>query len=267
MENKTRDYPSARPSGPLNGKVAIVTGAPRSIGRAIAQALTADGASVVVHYRSRRDEAEDTVASLRSRGAHALAVRADLTESSEVSALFAATTAHFGGVDIVVANAGVTAPLTPLADVTTEEFDRLLAVNTRSVFFVLREAARTIRDGGRIINITSSTVKFTPAGFSAYATTKAGANVTVGVLANELGNRGITVNSIMVGPVAAGFLAVDSEVVAGAPTGMMESLAAAAPMRRLGHPSDIAGIAAFLATPAAGWVNGQILLANNGGSI
>ncbi|PBC51774.1 hypothetical protein CJ177_35655 [Rhodococcus sp. ACPA1] len=134
MENSTRDYPSARPSGPLNGKVAIVTGAPRSIRRAITQALTDDGASVVVHYRSRRAEAEETVAALRSRGAQALAVRADLTKNSEVSVLFTATTAHFGGVDIVVANAGVTAPLTSLAEVTNEQFDRLLAVNTRSVF-------------------------------------------------------------------------------------------------------------------------------------
>ncbi len=251
----------------LHGKVALVTGAPRSIGRAIAQSLADDGASIVVHYRSRRDEADATVSALRERGAEVIALGGDLSDSANVVALFAKTQARFGGVDIVVANAGVTSSLAPVAEISDDTFDRVLSANTRAPFYVLREAARTVRDGGRIINITSSSVRFTPAGFGAYATSKAAANTTIGVLANELGARGITANSIMAGPIAAGFLDPAGDTARGAPEGMIESLAAAAPAGRMGLPSDIGTIAAFLAAPDAGWINGQVILANNGAGI
>lgn len=197
----------------LHGKVALVTGAPRSIGRAIAESLSDDGASVVVHYRSRRDEAEATVAALRGRGAEAIALGGDLGDSKNVVALLAEARAKLGGIDIVVANAGVTSPLSPVAEISDDTFERVLSANTRATFYVLREAARTVRDGGRIINISSSSARFTLAGFGAYATSKAAANVTIGVLANELGPRGITANSIMAGPIDAGFLDPSGDAV------------------------------------------------------
>jgi 3-oxoacyl-[acyl-carrier protein] reductase len=251
----------------LTGKVAVVTGAPRSIGHGIASQLGELGADVVVHYHSRKEEAERTVQSLTSRGVRAVAVAGDLTDSTKVRSVFNQAVAAFGGIDIVVANAGATTALTPVADITDDQFDLMLSVNTRAVFYVLREATRRVRDGGRIINITSSSAKFTPAGFAAYAASKAGANVVVKVLATELGARGITANSVMSGPVEAGFLDPSSEVVAAAPVGMLDSIAAAAPAGRLGRPEDIASVVAFLATPAAGWVNGQIILVNNGAAI
>lgn len=257
---------AAMSTGRLRGKVALVTGAPRSIGRAIAQSLADDGARVVVHYRNRRDEADAAVAALRERGAEAIALGGDLSDSATVVALFAETQAAFGGIDIVVANAGATTALSPVADISDEDFDRLLSANTRATFYVLRQAARTVRDGGRIINISSSSVRFTPAGFGAYATSKTGANTTIGVLANELGARGITANSIMAGPIAAGFLDPSNEAVRNAPTGMMEAMAAVAPAGRMGRPSDIGPIAAFLASSEAGWINGQVILANDGGN-
>lgn len=253
------------PAGRLDNKTAIVTGAPRSIGRAIAGALAASGARIVVHYRTRRDEADATVAALQSIGAEAIAVQGDLSDSAAVTALFNETTKRFGGVDIVIANAGATAAITPIAEITDEVFDSLLDNNTRATFYVLREAARTVRDDGRIINISSSSVRFVPAGFAAYATTKSGALTTIGILAKELGSRGITANSIMAGPIGAGFLDPTSDLVANAPEGALDALASVALTGRLGMPSDIAPIAAFLASAEAGWISGQTILANNGG--
>lgn len=251
----------------LTGKVAIVTGAPRSIGRAIAQSLADEGAAVAVHYRSRREEAEATVADLQARGAQAVAIGGDLSDSSNVRELFSQTQQAFGGVDIVMANAGATTDPGPVAAITDETFEHLLSANTRATFFVLREAARVIRDGGRIINVSSSSVHFSRAGFGAYATSKTGANTTIRILAAELGNRGITANTVMAGPIAAGFLDPSSAVVQNAPAGALEELAASAPTGRLGLPGDIAGVAAFLAGPEAGWVTGQIILTNGGATV
>lgn len=267
MTQTTSGPPSDTRSSPLRGKVAIVTGARRSIGQAVAVALAGDGARVVVHYRSGKEAAEETVASLRSTGAEAIAIGGDLSESAAVNELFDETRAQFGGVDIVVANAGATVPLSPVAAITDEVFDSLLSANTRATFYVLREAARTVRDGGRIINISSSSVRFPTPGFAAYSTSKSGALTTIGVLAVELGARGITANSIMAGAIAAGFLDPAEDLVAGAPEGIIEALAAAAPAGRMGQPADIAVIAAFLATPEAGWINGQTILANNGAAV
>ena len=206
MKAVTRASVAAETSGRLNGKTAIVTGARRSIGRAIAVALAGERAQIVVHYRSQRDQADATVEALRSNGTDAIAVGGDLTDSGAVAALFDETHTHFGGVDIVVANAGATTPLTPVADISDKLFDSLLNANTRATFYVLRQAAQAVRDGGRIINISSSSVRFPAAGFAAYATSKSGALTTIGILATELGGREITANSIMAGVIAAGFL-------------------------------------------------------------
>ena len=201
---------------------------------------------------------------LHSSGAEAIAVGGDLSDSSAVATLFGAAREQFGGVDIVVANAGRTAPMTPVAEISDGLFDELLDANTRATFYVLREAARTVRDGGRIINISSSSVHFTPAGYAAYSTSKSGALTTTAILALELGGRGITANSIMAGPIGTGFLDPTSDAVVAAPAGALDALAAASPAGRMGRPSDIASLAVFLAGPGAGWVNGQTILANNG---
>jgi len=254
---------TATPAGRLRGKTAIVTGAPRSIGAAVAAALAAEGANVVVHYFNRPEEADHTAVELRSAGGSAITLGGDLSHSGEVKALFEQAAEHFGGVDIVVANAGATSAPSSVAEISDELFERLLNADTRATFNVLRAAARVIRDGGRIINISSSSVRFEPAGFAAYSTSKAGALTTIGILAKELGARGITANSIMAGPIGAGFLDPASEIVKNA-ADAVDDLAAAAPAGRLGQPDDIAPIALFLASPESGWVNGQTILANNG---
>ncbi len=252
---------------PLTGKTALVTGAPRSIGRAAAEALAALGANIAVHFRSRQDEADATVADLRAAGANAVALGADLSDPAQITALFDKVEREFGGLDIVVANAGVTSPPAPLAQMTDEEFDRVFAVNTRSVFFVLREAARRLRDGGRIINVGSSSAHFALEGFSVYAGSKTAPLTAVRILAKELGPRQITANTVVVGPIADGFLAADSDFMRGAPDGMLDQLAAAAPAKRLGAPGDIGSVIAFLATSQASWVNGQEILVNGGASV
>ena len=251
----------------LRGKVAIVTGARRSIGEAIVRALAEQGAKVVVHYRSGRDEAEKLVAELCASGSDAVALGGNLSRSAEVKALFDESEVLYGGVDIIVANAGATAVPSATAEVTDEVFEFVIDSNTRATFYVLREAARKIRDGGRIINISSSSVRFELPGFSAYATSKAGALTTIGILAKELGARGITANSIMAGPIASGFLDPNGEIVSSAPDGLIDDLASAAPSHRLGLPSDIAPLAVFLASAEAGWINGQTILTNNGATV
>lgn len=234
-----------------------MTGAPRSIGRAIALELADRGAAVAVHYHSRKAEADDTVGELRTRGAQALAFAADLSQVPAIGALFDEVEREFGGIHIVVANAGVTTAPTAVAEVSEDEFDRMLAVNTRSVFFVLREAARRVRDGGRIVNIGSDSAWNALPGFSAYATSKTGPITTVRILAKELGARGITANTVIAGPIADGFLAA-------APAGLLDDLAAAAPAGRLGTPEDVAAVVGFLATAEAAWVTGQQLVVNGG---
>lgn len=251
----------------LGGKVALVTGAPRSIGRAIAEAMAGQGASVAVHYRSRREEALGAVEEMTSRGFDVLAVAADLTDGGAVVRMFEEVTGHFGGIDIVVANAGTTAPRASVAETTDEVFDRLLAVNTRATFAVLRQAARQIRDHGRIINVSSSSTWNPQPGIAAYATSKSGALTTIRVLAQELGARGITANSVVSGPVAAGFLDAEGDTARRLGEDTLARLAAAAPAGRLGTPADIASVAAFLAGEDAAWVNGQTIRVNGGGSL
>ncbi|UAK31286.1 SDR family oxidoreductase [Nocardia asteroides] len=245
----------------LAGKVALVTGAPRSIGRAIAGALASDGAHIVLHYRTREREAHDAAQAIRQKGVDVVAFSGDLRSSSNVTELFDAAEEHFGRIDIVVANAGATSQLQPVAEISDAEFDRMLDINTRAVFYVLREAARRIADGGRIINIGSSSVDSAGAGFGAYATSKNGPTATIRTLAKELAARGITANTILAGAVNDGFLAVDSEVLS---PELMNHVAASAPAGRLGAPDDIGAVARFLAQPEAAWMNGQSVTVNGG---
>ncbi|WP_379063838.1 SDR family oxidoreductase [Mesorhizobium sp. UC22_110] len=238
-------------------RVAIVTGASRGIGAAMAQRLAHDGFAVVVNYARGREEAEQVTAAIEREGGRAVAVQADIGEASAVVSLFDAAEQAFGGVDVLVNNAG-TMKLGALAEVADADFDRQVALNLGGVFRGMREAARRLRDGGRIISFSSSVVGLYQPGYGVYAASKAAVEAMTHILAKELGPRGITVNAVAPGPVETQFfLAGKSEDQVRAITGMN-------PLRRLGQPEDIARVVAFLASPEGGWVNGQVVRANGG---
>ena len=242
-----------------DGKVALVTGASRGIGRAIALRLARDGAAVVVNYAGNAGAAGQVVAEVESLGGRAVAVRADIGKVAEVVRLFDESIARFGKIDILVNNAGLMFNK-PLADVTEEEFDRIFAVNVKGSYFACQQAARRMPDGGRVINLSSSTTgrSITLPTYSAYVATKGAVEQFSFVLARELGPRGITVNVVSPGP-------TDTELFGRGKTeedkrrfGQMAALG------RLGVPEDIADVVAFLAGDEARWITGQNIRANGG---
>ncbi|MBR1176115.1 SDR family oxidoreductase [Bradyrhizobium sp. KB893862 SZCCT0404] len=238
-------------------RAAIVTGGSRGIGAAITRRLAQDGIAVVINYASGRDAAEALVAEIETAGGHAIAMQADLADPATPARLFDAAERAFGGVDILVNNAGVM-ELAPLAEVTDEAFARQTSINLDSVFRSLREAARRLRDGGRIVSFSSSVIGLYQPGYGVYAATKAAIEAMTHILAKELGSRSITVNAVAPGPVETRlFLEGKSEQ-------QVRAIAAMNPFGRLGQPGDIAGIVAFLAGSESGWINGQIIRANGG---
>ncbi|CAN6213225.1 unnamed protein product [Urochloa humidicola] len=245
-------------SQPLAGRVAIVTGASRGIGRAIAAHLSALGASLVLGYASRAADADAFAASLP----RAVAVRADVSDEAGVVSLFDAAKAAFGTeAHILVANAGVLDGKYPtVADTATEDFDLTVAVNLRGAFLCLREAARRLPrgGGGRIVAVTSSVVGSLPTGYAAYTATKAGVEALVRTMAKELKGTRITANCVAPGATATDmFFAGKSEE-------MVRRNVVNNPMERLGEPGDIAPVVGFLCTDAAEWINGQVIRANGG---
>ncbi|CAN6203122.1 unnamed protein product [Urochloa humidicola] len=245
---------------PLAGRVAIVTGASRGIGRAIAAHLSSLGASLVLGYASRADEADALAASLP----RAVAVRADVSDEAGARSLFDAAESAFGGAaapHILVANAGVLDDKYPtVADTATEDFDRVVAVNLRGAFLCLREAARRLPrgGGGRIVAVTSSVVGSLPPGYAAYTASKAAVEALVRTMAKELKGTRITANCVAPGATATDmFFAGKSEE-------MVRRNVVSNPMERLGEPGDIAPVVGFLCTDAAEWVNGQVIRANGG---
>lgn len=244
---------------PLAGKVALVTGASRGIGRAIAERLGADGANVVVNYRNEHKQADAAAARIQKNNVRAVAVQADVSKTEDIRKLFKTTIDQFGALDILVNNAGVALPhRPPIEEVTDEEYDRLFAVNARGVFMALREAARLVADGGRIVNLTSTVNAMALPGYSVYAGTKAAVEIWTKTFAKELSGKRITVNAVAPGP-------VETELFnEGKTEADKKRMVEMCPMGRLGRPEDIAGVVAFLAGPEGGWVNGQILLANGG---
>ncbi len=238
-------------------RVAIVTGASRGIGAAMAQRLAQDGFALVVNYARGRDEAEQVVAAIEAQGGRAVAVQADIGETSGVATLFDAAEQTFGGADVLVNNAG-TMKLGALADVADADFDRQVALNLGGVFRGMREAARRLRDGGRIISFSSSVVGLYQPGYGVYAATKAAVEAMTRILAKELGPRGITVNAVAPGPVETRFF------LEGKSDEQVRAIKAMNPLKRLGQPEDIARVVAFLASPEGGWVNGQVIRANGG---
>ncbi len=240
-----------------HGRVAIVTGASRGIGRAIASRLAQDGFAVIVNYAGSAPEAEDVVRGIEAVGGQAHAVKADVTDPAAMTALFDEATSRFGGADVLVNNAGIMR-LTTIAEADDEAFDRTVAVNLKGVFNGMREAARRLRDGGRIVSFSSSVVGLYQPRYALYAATKAGVEAMTHILAKELGKRGITVNVVAPGPVA-------TELFLNAnPPQQVEQIKTMNPLGRLGEPEDIARVVSFLAGPESGWVNGQVLRANGG---
>jgi 3-oxoacyl-[acyl-carrier protein] reductase len=238
-------------------KVALVTGASRGIGAAVAQRLAQDGFTVVINYAGSQAPAEALVRRIEAEDGRALAAQADVADAGAVTRMFDAAEAAFGGVDVLVNNAGIMT-LASLAESDDAIFDRQIAVNLKGSFNTMREASRRLRDGGRIINFSSSVVGLLQPTYSVYAATKAGIEAMTSVLAKELRGRGITVNAVAPGPTATGlFLDGKSKEV-------IERLARLAPLERLGTPEDIAAVVAFLAGPDGGWINGQTLRANGG---
>jgi len=243
-------------SKPAN-KVAIVTGASRGIGAAVAKRLTADGFAVVVNYAGDAAPAEQLARELGGAGGYALAVRADVANPAAVRELFDAAEREFGGVDVLVNSAGIM-PLSPIAETDDQAFDRIVAINLKGTFNALREAAKRLRKGGRIINFSSSVVGLLMPTYAVYTATKAGVEAMTSIFAKELRGREITVNAVAPGPTATDlFLKGKSQET-------IDRFAKGPPLERLGQPKDIANVVSFLAGPDGGWVNGQTLRANGG---
>jgi 3-oxoacyl-[acyl-carrier protein] reductase len=238
-------------------KVAIVTGAPGGIGAAIAERLAKDGFTVVVNYAGNAASAGAVVARIEAAGGRAIAAQADIADANAVHRMFESTETAFGGVDVLINNAGIMS-LATIAESDDALFDRQIAVNLKGTFNTLREAARRLRDGGRIVNLSSSVVGLLQPTYGVYAGTKAAVEAMTSILAKELRGRNITVNAIAPGPTATKLF------LDGKPQAVVERLAKLAPLERLGQPEDIADAVAFLAGPDGAWINGQTLRANGG---
>ena len=245
----------------LHGQVALVTGASRGIGQAIAIRLGQLGASVAVSYSRDAAGASQTVSSIEAAGSLAIGVRADVSKPAEVETLFQACQARFGGVDIVVANAGVDEPGGVIIDVTEADYDRMYAVNARGAFFTLQQAARSVRDGGSIIYIGSSSTLSPAAGFGLYASSKFAPAVVVRALAQEIGARAVTVNAVI--PTAtdgAGYF-----IGAGPDDPIRVMTQHWSPIgSRMGSVNDVADVVEFFVGNLSRWVSGQQLLVSGG---
>ncbi len=239
----------------LKGKVAIVTGSSRGIGRAIAERLGRDGANVVVTYVGNRDKAQEVVSAIEASGSKAIALQVDMRNIAEIRNLFEKTLEYFGKLDILVNNAAGKNVFKLTAEMTEDEYDSMFDI-TKGVYFALQEAARHMADGGRIVNLSSSgTVMAIPTG-GAYAGCKAAIEQFSMGLAKELGARGITVNTVSPGVTETDGLVLDQEQV--------NQMIAQTPLGRLGKPEDVASAVALLVSDDAHWVTGQGLRANGG---
>lgn len=241
----------------LDGKVALVTGSSRGIGRAIALRLSSDGAKVVVNYAGSADKANEVVASIEANGGQAIAVQADVGKIADIHRLFDQTIEHFGQVDILVNNAGTTF-YKAIAQVTEEEFDKIFAINVKGTFFACQQAAQRMADGGRIINFSTTVTALMLPTYGAYAATKGAVEQITRVLAKEIGGRGITVNVISPGP-------TDTELFKADKTEeQINRFVQMAALGRLGEVQDIADVVAFLASEDARWITAQNIRVNGG---
>jgi 3-oxoacyl-[acyl-carrier protein] reductase len=250
-------------------KVALVTGASRGIGAAVATRLVQDGFAVVINYSGDAAPAEALARELSQQtgqkvgrkagqsGGRVITAKADVSNPAAVRAMFDNVESVLGGIDVLVNNAGIMT-LANIGDMDDATFDKLIAVNLKGTFNTLREAAKRMRPGGRIINFSSSLVGMLLPTYAAYSATKAGVEAMTHTLAKELRGRNITVNAVAPGPTATDLF------LNGKSPELVERMAKMAPLERLGQPQDIASVVAFLAGPDGAWVNGQVLRANGG---
>jgi len=238
-------------------KVAIVTGASRGIGAVVAESLAGDGFTVVINYSGDAKSAEALARKIEGKGGRALTAKADVSDPNAVRGMFDAAEAAFGGVDVLVNNAGIM-KLAKIADSDDALFDQQIAVNLKGSFNALREAAKRLREGGRIVNFSTSVVGTKLETYGVYTATKAAIETMTAILSKELRGRSITVNAVAPGPTA-----TDLFLIGKSPE-LIDRFAKMNPLERLGTPTDIASVVAFLVGPDGSWINGQVLRANGG---
>jgi 3-oxoacyl-[acyl-carrier protein] reductase len=238
-------------------RLAIVTGASRGIGAAVAERLASDGLTVVVNYSSNMKSAEALSAKIERGGGRALPVKADVSNPKAVREMFDKAAATFGGIDVLINNAGIM-KLATIADSDDALFDQQIAINLKGSFNTMREAAKRLRNGGRIVNFSTSVVGTKLETYGVYTATKSAVETMTAILSKELRGRNITVNAVAPGPVATELF------LTGKSQELIDRLARMNPMERLGTPEDIASTVAFLVGPDGGWINGQVLRANGG---
>ncbi len=241
----------------LNGKIAIVTGASRGIGAAIAGRLARDGATVIINYAGKAAEADEQVRKIEAAGGRAISTQADVSDAAAVARMFDSAQASYGGVDILVNNAGIMR-VAKLADSDDALFDSQIAINLKGTFNTLRQAAARLRNGGRIVNLSSSVVVRKAETYGVYAATKAAVEAMTPILSKELRGRSITVNAVAPGPIGTDLF------LNGKSPELIEQLAKMSPLERLGTPDDVAAVVAFLVGPDGSWMNGQVLRPNGG---
>lgn len=239
--------------GSLSGKVAIVTGASNGIGRAIAERFAEDGAIVVVNHSKSPEKAQQVVIGIQARGGKGLAVQADMSLVPEARRLVRDTVSQFGRLDILVNNAGKFMPK-PLAETTEEDFDQVMSLNAKGPYFAMQEAAQVLKEGGRIVNVSTEGTHLSFPGATAYLGSKAALEQYTKGLAQELAVRGITVNTVSPGFTETGMMTEHYRQV-----GLQLS-----PFQRIGLPNDIADVVAFLVSEEARWLTGQIIHAGGG---
>jgi 3-oxoacyl-[acyl-carrier protein] reductase len=239
-------------------KVAVITGASRGIGAAAAERLAKDGFNVLINYSSADPKDADLAAeSVRAAGMQARTFRGDVADPKTAKQMFDQAEADFGGVDVLINNAGIM-KLAKLADVTDEAFDQHIAINLKGAFNFMREAAKRMRTGGRVVNISTSVVGTKFETYGVYAATKAALELMTQIMSKEMRGRNISVNAVAPGPTATKLF------LDGKPPELLDRIAKLNPFERIGTPEDIVEVIGFLCSPAGAWVNGQIIRVNGG---
>jgi 3-oxoacyl-[acyl-carrier protein] reductase len=241
----------------LINKVAIITGSSRGIGAELAKKLAFDGAKVVINYSGNQALADELVENIKSTKGEAFAVKADVSQSNQVASLFDQTIKHFGGVDILINNAGI-AIYKKIEDTSDDDFDKVFNINVKGTFLTMREAAKRLNDGGRIVNLSSSVTRMMLPTYATYSATKSAVEQMTKVFAKEIGYRGITVNSVSPGP-------TNTELFTNGKTQeTINKLASMSAFNRIGEPNDIANLVLFLVGEEANWITAQNIAVNGG---